>query len=315
MNYYELEPSMNHFSDVMVDVTHRCNMTCKNCYLPNRDYPDMDADRLIETIKQFPKRTMIRVVGAEPTMRKDLPELILRIKETGHRVTLLTNGLRLANEDYVRSLRNHKLSHVYLSLNGVDNDDWYEQIDEMRCADKKIRALENLSANKFIIDTGTIIVKGINDEAPSRLLHLLKTKNINHALCRIKNVGKLGRSQFDQDNGGYVLSLNENYSMSGLIKLVSEQTGLSVDYIESWRNKPIYENEDPEDSSFIFPLDPNVKGKLLHKSGIWFKIADWDTLSNPDGVPLPNNTRRGRITENFKVAPMSEHVKLNEGGY
>lgn len=315
MNYYELEPSENHFSDVMVDVTHRCNMTCKNCYLPNREYPDMDADRLIETIKQFPKRTMIRVVGAEPTMRKDLPELILRIKETGHRVTLLTNGLRLANEDYVRSLRDNKLSHVYLSLNGVDNDDWYEQIDEMRCADKKIRALENLSANKFIIDTGTIIVKGINDEAPSRLLHLFKEKNIDHALCRIKNVGKLGRSQFDQDNGGYVLSLNENYSMEGLIKLVAEQTGLSVDYIESWRHKPIYENDEPEDSSFIFPLNPNIKGKLLHKSGIWFKIADWNTFSNPDGVPLPNNTRRGRLTEDFKVAPMSEHVKLNEGGY
>lgn len=315
MNYYELEPSQNHFSDVMVDVTHRCNMTCKNCYLPNREYPDMDADRLIETIKQFPKRTMIRVVGAEPTMRKDLPELILRIKETGHRVTLLTNGLRLANNDYVRTLRDHKLSHVYLSLNGVDNDDWYEQIDDMRCADKKIKALENLAANKFIIDTGTIIVKGVNDEAPARLLDLLKRKEINHALCRIKNVGKLGRSQFDQSSDGYVLSLNENYSMDGLIKLVSEQTGLSVDYIESWRHRPIYENEEPEDSSFIFPLNPNIKGKLLHKSGIWFKIADWDTLGNQDGVPLPNNTRRGRITEDFKVAPMSEHVKLNEGGY
>lgn len=315
MNYYELDPSENHFSDVMVDVTHRCNMTCKNCYVPNRDIPDMDADKLIEAITKFPKRTMIRIVGAEPTVRKDLPEIIKRIRETGHRATLLTNGLRLANNDYVRELKYNKLNHVYLSLNGVDNDDWYEAIDEMRCADKKIKALENLVANKFVIDTGTIIVKGINDEAPAKILELYQRKGIQHALCRIKNVGKLGRSMFDQDAGEHRLTVNTNYTMNGLIKLVADQVGVSVDYIESWRHRPIYENTNPEESSFIFPLDPKSEGKLMHRSGIWFKIADWDTFNNPDGVPLPNNTRRGRLTENFNVAPMAEHVKLNEGRY
>ena len=315
MNYYELEPSANHFTDVMVDVTHRCNMTCKNCYIPNRDIPDLDANKLIETISQFPKRTMIRIVGAEPTMRKDLPELITRIRSTGHRATLLTNGLRLADMDYVKTLKASGLNHVYLSLNGVDNDDWYEEIDELRCSTKKIQALQNLSAAKFIIDTGTIVVRGVNDEAPAKMLDLYNRLGIKHALCRIKNVGKLGRSMFDTDAGEHRLDINTNYTMDGLIKLISDQTGVSVDYIESWRNKPIYENETPEDSSFIFPLNPNSQGKLMHKSGIWFKIADWNTFSNPDGVPLPNNTRRGRLTQDFKVAPMSEHVKRNEGGY
>jgi molybdenum cofactor biosynthesis enzyme MoaA len=290
-------------------------MTCKNCYIPNRDIPDMDIDKLIETIKQFPKRTMIRIVGAEPTVRKDLPDLIRRVRETGHRATLLTNGLRLSDNDYVRTLRDNKLNHVYLSLNGVDNDDWYEAIDEMRCSKKKIQALENLAANRFVIDTGTIIVRGVNDEAPARLLDLYQRKGISNALCRIKNVGKLGRSMFDTTAGEHRVSVNTNYSMDGLIKLVAGQTGLSEDYIQSWRAKPIYENTDPEEDSFIFPLNPASAGKMMHKSGIWFKIANWNTFSNPDGVPLPNNKRRGRLTEDFKVAPMSEHVKLNEGGY
>jgi len=275
----------------------------------------MDIDKLIEAIKQFPKRAMMRIVGAEPTVRKDLPSIISRIRETGHRATLLTNGLRLADEGYVKTLKDHGLNHVYLSLNGVDNDDWYYTIDEMKCASKKIRALEHLHQNKFVIDTGTIIVRGVNDEAPSRLLDLYKRKNIRHALCRIKNVGKLGRSMFDTDAGEHKLTVNTNYTMDGLIKLISEQTNLSVDYIESWRNRPIYENKDPEDSSFIFPLDPNSEGKLMHRSGIWFKIADWNTFGNSDGVPLPNNSRRGRMTEDFKVAPMAEHVKKNEGQY
>jgi molybdenum cofactor biosynthesis enzyme MoaA len=290
-------------------------MTCKNCYIPNRDIPDMDIDKLIETIKRFPERTMIRIVGAEPTVRKDLPEIIQRIKSTGHRTTLLTNGLKLGNYDYVKELKSHGLNHVYLSLNGVDNDDWYEKIDELRCADRKIQALTNLHLNKFIIDTGTIIVKGINDEAPSRILDLYKRLNIKHALCRIKNVGNLGRSMFDESTGAHQINVNTNYTMDGLIKLIASQTGLSIDYIESWRHKPIYKNTEQEDTSFIFPLEHKESKRFMHKSGIWFKIADWNTFSNPDGVPLPGNTRRGRLTENFKVAPMAEHVKLNEGGY
>jgi uncharacterized radical SAM superfamily Fe-S cluster-containing enzyme len=315
MNYYELEPDQNHFSDVMVDITHRCNMTCKNCYIPNRNIPDMDIDKMIEAISKFPERTMIRVVGAEPTVRNDLPEIIKKIKNSGHRSTLLTNGLKLGNNQYVKLLKDSGLNHVYLSLNGVDNDDWYEEIDELRCANRKIKALINLQANKFVIDTGTIIVKGINDEAPARLLHLYNRLGIKHALCRIKNVGKLGRSMFDDDSGDQKITINTNYTMDGLIKLISEQVGVSVDYIESWRNKPIYKNTEPEESSFIFPLVDDTKKRFMHKSGIWFKVADWNTFGNNDGVPLPNNTRRGRLTENFKVAPMSEHVKLNEGKY
>jgi len=36
-------PEQSPYDIVMVDVTHRCNMTCANCYLPNRVLPDIDA--------------------------------------------------------------------------------------------------------------------------------------------------------------------------------------------------------------------------------------------------------------------------------
>lgn len=315
MNYYELEPQSNHFNEVFVDITHRCNMTCKNCYVPNRDIPDIDIEKALEAISKFPKKVMIRIAGAEPTMSPSLPIFIKHIREMGHRATILTNGLRLANIDYLKTLREHRLSQVYLSLNGVDNDDWYEQIDEMRCAKKKMQALDNLVQRKMILDTGTIIVKGINDDAPSRLINVLKSKGINNVTCRIKNVGFIGRSIYDSETHQTSISINTNYNMTGLIKLMSQQTGLSEDYLEYWRNKKIYQNNDVETDTFMFPLDPNSESKNLYRSGIWFKITNWDTTSNVDGVPLSNSVRRGRLTPDFKVAPFFEHVKLNEGGY
>jgi len=303
MNYYELKPEDNNFSDVVIDVTHRCNMNCKNCYIPNREIPDLDMDKTIDAISRFPKRVMIRIIGAEPTMRSDLPEFITKIRNIGHRATILTNGLRLANNNYCKTLKSSKLRHVYLSLNGVDNDDWYEKIDELRCAKKKVQALKNLVNNKFLIDTGTIIVKGINDEAISKLLYLYKKIGITNVLCRIKNIGQLGRNM-DVDN----------YSMKELINLLSNQANISIDRINEWQQKPIYQNKIIEEDSFYVPLTEPKPGYLFHRSGIWFKIANWHS-DNPEGIPFPNQTRRGRLTENFTVAPFFEHVKKNEFQY
>ena len=267
-------------------------MNCKNCYIPNRDVEDMDIDRMIDCISRFPKRTMIRIIGAEPTMRNDLHEIIARIRATGNRCTLLSNGLKLASNRYVARLKEARLSHVYISLNGVDNDDWYEEIDELRCSKVKIMALKNIHANKFVLDTGTIIVKGVNDEAPSRMLSLLQREGIDHAVCRFKNVGQLGR---------YMKECDENYTQEQMIKLLSTQVGVSEDYIYEWKHKPIYQNDHVEDCAFMFPLNPNSAGKRLHRSGIWIKVADWDTTDKP--TAFPNQKRRGRITEDFKIAP------------
>ena len=76
MNYFELEPEQNTFSNIVVDLTHRCNMECANCYIPNRDVPDLDKEKLFEFLSRLPSRTYIRLIGAEPTMRNDLPEII-----------------------------------------------------------------------------------------------------------------------------------------------------------------------------------------------------------------------------------------------
>jgi len=299
MDYYELEPKDNHFTDVLADVTHRCNMVCKNCYIPNRDIPDMNIDKMIETISQFPQRTMIRIIGAEPTMRDDLDIIVQRIRAAGHRCTLLTNGLKLASDVYTKRLKAVKLNHIYISLNGVDNDDWYEEIDELRCAKTKVRALENIHKNRIIMDTGTILVKGVNDEAPARLMNLLKTKNIKSVVCRFKNIGALGN---------YMKT--KNFTEMDMIDLLSVQLKVSKDYILEWKNKPIYGNDDVEDSNFMFPLTPPSK-RL--RSGIWIKVADWGSIMNFDNPS--SNQRRGRITPDWKIAPFFEHVKLNEGGY
>jgi len=65
----------------------------------------------------------------------------------------------------------------------------------------------------------------------------------------------------------------------------------------------------------MFPINENSEGKMLHRSGLWVKLADWDSHGDTRLYPFMEQTRRGRITEDFKVAPLPAHIVANEGGY
>jgi molybdenum cofactor biosynthesis enzyme MoaA len=282
-------------------------MTCKNCYIPGRDIPDMDLDKFKDFMSKLGGRAFIRIIGAEPTVAPQCAEFIRAVYEHGrtngrkHSCTLVTNGLRLSHKKYLDKLFEAGLRSVTLSLNGVDNDDWYEQIDEMRCATKKLKALRNVVDRKMNLNTGTIIVPEINYEAPARLNELIEREKIRNIMMRIKNVGQIGRYQKDADG---------NIKLDGLVKLCADQFNVSEDYIWSFHGVPYY-NKFIEKNSILFPLR---EGNKLLNRGRWVKITNWDT-DNEGGIPDPGSIRRGRITQNFKLAPFYEHVKENEGGY
>jgi len=290
MNYFELEPENNIFHSIIADVTHRCNMACANCYIPNRDIPDMDINKLKECISKFPKRTEVRLIGAEPTLRKDLPEIIKMIRDTGNRPMLNTNGLRLANNDFAKKLSQSGLRSLSLSMNGADYDSLYLKTDNMLCAKRKMKALANCVSNHIFVNINCLIMKGVNEQVIPRLIEIAKQFDVKMVL-RFRNIAQLGR---------YTLEKEENYSYNELIEIVSGITNVDSDEIKKSNNIDGYE----EEHNVLFQV-PNSK--------VWIKITDW--CPSDSIIPDPNSKRRGRITQDFKVAPFFEHVKINEFGY
>ncbi len=292
--YYELEPEKNHFKSIFVDITHKCNMECANCYLPNRTIPDMDKQKLFDFLQSLPSKCQIRLVGAEPTMRKDLPEIISEVRKANHYPILLTNGLKLSSLKYVKSLKDAGLSTVALSLNGGNDDELYIKIDGMACKEKKMKALENLAEMNFFINTSAIMVKGLNESVPKKLYNKLKSLKVKRAVMRFRNVGQIGR---------YMLEKQDNYNYQELIKFIADEFDLNEDYILKHKTMDGYE----EKRTVFFPLLENKD------QNIYVKITDWAPENSY--FPDPENKRRGRVTQNFKIAPFFEHVKQNEFGY
>ena len=312
MNYYELEPEKNTFSNIVIDLTHRCNMECANCYIPNRNIPDLDKEKLYDFLSRLPERTYIRLIGAEPTMRNDLPEIISKVKELGHRPSVTTNGLKLANRAYVKKLKDSGLRLLLHSMNGADDDEAYKKLDNGKWATVKVRALENILAERLPINTGTIIAKNSNEHVLGRQvklftekakesgIHFDKTapyKRIKPVL-RMKSVGMLGRYMKDS-----------SYTMQELASLASDQLGIPYEtIINSKATAGVVKAGayGEAETSLLFPYKSSV-------GSFYIRFIDWSV--DDDGVIDHDNPNRGRLTQNFNVAPFFEHVKRNEFDY
>lgn len=313
MKYFELEPENNIFSNLVVDLTHRCNMECANCYIPNRDIPDLDKDKLYEFLGKLPSRTYIRLIGAEPTMREDIFDIIHTVKKIGHRPSLTTNGLKLAQLSYVEQLKEAGLRLLLHSMNGADEDSVYQVLDNGKWAVVKVRALENILTCRLPINTGTIIAKGTNEHTIGRQVFTfvnaaLKTgvnfdttkpyKRVTPVL-RIKSVGLLGRNMGE----------NCAYEIHELAQLASEQLDLPFEMIINSKATAGVVKAGAygeAETSLLFPYKSEA-GK------IWIRLIDWRI--NDEGVIDHDNPNRGRLTQNWTIAPFFEHVKQNEFGY
>ncbi len=62
--------------------------------------------------------------GGEPTLREDLPQLIAHAEKNGQVCGLLTDGLKLADKDYLEILLQTGLDHVMLILQPNDPRSW-----------------------------------------------------------------------------------------------------------------------------------------------------------------------------------------------
>lgn len=321
----ELLPENNTYTSLVVDVTHRCNMECSNCYIPNRSYPDMDRNALFGFLKRLPNRTYVRLIGAEPTMREDIFEIISGIIGLGHKPSLTTNGLKLAQLEYTRELKRAGLNMVLISMNGADDDDVYRVLDGGKYANLKTRALTNVfKVGMQSINTGTIIARDVNEHTVRRQVNLVadivaalgidldSTKPWSKItpVLRMKSVGLIGRH----------MGSDSSFNLRDLADVVAGELGLDASAILDnkaisgsnlaiWFNqKDLYRNRYAKEnaSSVMFPYQTK-SGRIL------IRLIDWSV--DEDGVPDRGNENRGRVTPDWKIAPFFEHVKLNENGY
>jgi MoaA/NifB/PqqE/SkfB family radical SAM enzyme len=107
---------------------------------------DLSIDEIKSVLRKVGKGKRIVLMGGEPTIREDLPEIIKLIRKSGNYPILYTNGLKLADISYVKKLKKAGLKQVIITLDGFD-----PKVTETLRGNKneyllKILALKNLEA-------------------------------------------------------------------------------------------------------------------------------------------------------------------------
>lgn len=107
-------------------VTNHCNQACVFCYLkaPQIDEvpPEFRLDAISEVLREGHDRGYLEVdiSGGEPTVCRSLEAVIAQARDLGYRkIKMMTNGVRLADPFYAKSLVDAGLTHVALSVHGA----------------------------------------------------------------------------------------------------------------------------------------------------------------------------------------------------
>jgi uncharacterized Fe-S cluster-containing radical SAM superfamily protein len=199
-------------SNITLYATSRCNLRCPVCF--EDETPggvDITLDQIRELLRSH-KRKIVFLAGREPTCREDLPDMI-RLIARRNVVILITNGVKLANLEYVRKLKKAGLSGVVFSFNGL-RDDVYIKTNGAPLLDIKLQALNNLKREGIRTNLSVTLVRGVNDDQLKGMVQYC----MENRQLRIRSLAHLGRYVKEQP-----------YVLSELVDLVANSLNVGLD--------------------------------------------------------------------------------------
>jgi radical SAM protein with 4Fe4S-binding SPASM domain len=167
-------------------LTYKCNDKCSFCYVGDRKVDELKTDDWNKIIDRLWKIGVPSVIftGGEPTLRKDLVELVGSAKEfvTG----LITNGRNLSKE-LCGALYTAELDYIQVSLESGDKAIHDRMVGVEGAWQETVTGIKNALASKIIVTTNTTLttanIAGLKDTI--KLLHSLGVNNIacNSLIC------------------------------------------------------------------------------------------------------------------------------------
>jgi radical SAM protein with 4Fe4S-binding SPASM domain len=131
---------------VVWNVTNRCNLRCKHCYISaeDRKYRDelttAEAEQFITDLAEM-QAPVLLFSGGEPLIREDVFHLSRFATDLGLRVVLSTNGT-LITPDMAKSIKESGMQYVGVSLDGLH--DIHDEFRSMQGAmDRSLEGIKN----------------------------------------------------------------------------------------------------------------------------------------------------------------------------
>lgn len=146
-------------------LNYNCSAKCLFC---SQDFEwrktpnDLPFEKAVEHMYVAYKNGYRRLgfTGGEPCLRPELPKLIALAKKIGYGyIRIQSNGIRLSDPEYVKSLKDVGLTFVKLSIHGHDAKSHDHAMQVPGSFDKALTTIENLKRLKIGIGVNIVLNK------------------------------------------------------------------------------------------------------------------------------------------------------------
>jgi len=217
---FDCGPCTSHTQKVrlpVVTITSACNLDCPICYVHNKNddayhMPVEDFQLVLDHLRtdHGGELDIINLTGGEPTMHPRLFDFLDMAKVAGiHRVTVCSNGIRLAkDEDFVERLASYG-ARIALSFDTFDpHADKLLQGANLLAT--KLKCLELLEKHQVDTTLIPVMTRGVNDHEVGKILDFaVRRSNVRHVEVHTMTYTGQSGSTFQRDQRTGRISMYE----------------------------------------------------------------------------------------------------------
>lgn len=174
-----------HHTYLRISIAEKCNLRCTYC-MPEEGVPLspshnlLNADEIVRLATIFAANgvTKIRLTGGEPTLRKDIVDIVGRLASIPgiNQVGMTTNGIALRQK--LEALASVGLSKLNISLDTL-NEAKYMIITRRNGFNKVMRSIELAESIFDQVKINNVVIRGINDEELTDFVSLTEFRNLD----------------------------------------------------------------------------------------------------------------------------------------
>lgn len=205
---------------VRISVTDRCDLRCTYCipkgfkgFEVNKNW--LTFDEIMRVVSAFSAMGTdhYRITGGEPLLRKNVSELIRRIKEipTIKDLSMTTNATQL--EKHAKELKAAGLDRLNISLDSI-NPHTVHQITGNDCIDKVKRGIFAAKDAGFeTIKINMVPMIGVNDQDIDAMIQFCMDHGLILRLIEAMPMGETGQNTQGEDLTLLLESLRQKYGL------------------------------------------------------------------------------------------------------
>jgi len=168
----------DHPESAAFTTTLACDLKCPICFVGDESRVSPPTEPLSAIARKLdPVRgrgMTFMLTGGESAVRPDLPELVRLIRGSGNFPVLVTNGVRLEDRDYLRTLKESGLCAIAPWFDSASDDEVYRRLRGKPMLAGRGKMLENARDLGMKLIVFFIPVRGVNEGALPGILGMAR---------------------------------------------------------------------------------------------------------------------------------------------